>query len=130
MPLFYFILKAGRKSSPDQEGQEFPNEAAARLHAAVVAKELMRNREATTRLWRIQVCNDYLEPSFEVLFAEVDETIAHLPPPLRVSIEKVARTAGALNDAVVEIQRTMSDVRQTLSRADRILSFVPEERPN
>jgi hypothetical protein len=128
MPLFYFVLKAGRKSVPDEDGQELADEAGARLHAEVVARQLMRNREAQTRMWRIQVCNDYLEPLCEVLFADVDETLAHLAPQFRLSIQKVASNAGALSDAVGEINRTLSDVRQTLSRADRILSFVPDGR--
>jgi hypothetical protein len=71
MPLYYFILKAGRHSYPDSEGQEFADEAAARVHARAVARELMRNREAKTSHWRIQVCDDYLLPRYEYPFADL-----------------------------------------------------------
>ena len=61
MPLYYFILKAGCLDYPDSEGQEFPNDAAAQAHACTVAREIMRNREIKTGLWRVQVCDDYLD---------------------------------------------------------------------
>ena len=75
MLLFYFVLKAGRQTIPDPEGQELIDEAAARLHALAVAQQLMRHRETDTRGWRIQVCDDYLVPLFEVFFAEVDQSL-------------------------------------------------------
>ena len=74
MPLFYFILKAGCHTYPDTEGQEFADEAGARAHAHAVARELMRNRESRTGHWRMQVCDDYLEPRYECLFADIDQT--------------------------------------------------------
>jgi len=74
VPLFYFALKAGLQTIPDAEGQELVDEAAAQLHAIAVAGELMRHRESVSHSWRIQVCDDYLEPLFEVFFGEIDET--------------------------------------------------------
>lgn len=75
MRLFYFILKRGGDSIADREGQEFPDEIAARRHAIAVARELMLHRETETRTWRIQVCDDYLLPLFEEPFAQIDETL-------------------------------------------------------
>lgn len=75
MQLYYFVLKAGRQTIPDCEGQEFADDDAARLHAEAVAQQLMRNREVNTRGWRIQVCDDYLRPKFDVFFVEADETL-------------------------------------------------------
>ena len=122
MATFYFILKFGRQSVPDREGVELPDEAAARAHAVAVGRELMRNREVDTRLWRLQVCDDYLLPKFEVLFPEIDQAISRLPLDLRGSIEAVCRTAGALNDAIVNVHSTLVEVRSTLARADRFLT--------
>jgi hypothetical protein len=75
MPIYYFILKAGDHTYPDSEGQEFANEGEAQRHAHAVARELMRNRESKTGHWRIQVCDDYLQPRYECLFADVDNTL-------------------------------------------------------
>lgn len=72
MRLYYFVLKTGRHVYPDSEGQEFPDDGAAREHACAVARELMRNREDRTGHWRIQVCDDYLQPRYEFLFADLD----------------------------------------------------------
>src|SRR4051794_5253271 len=72
--LFYFILKAGHRSIPDNDGVELPNETAAGRHALLVARELMRNRERRTFRWQIQVCDDYMLPLFSVLFFEADES--------------------------------------------------------
>jgi uncharacterized protein DUF6894 len=118
---FYFLLKCGRQTIADTEGVELPDDTAARAHAVAVGRELMRNREVDTRLWRLQVCDDYLEPKFEVLFAEIDRTISRLPSDLRGSIESVCRTAGALSDAILDVRSTLAEVRSTLARADRFL---------
>jgi hypothetical protein len=122
MATFYFLLKCGRQTMADKEGVELPDEAAARAHAVAVGRELMRNREVDTRLWRLQVCDDYLRPKFDVLFGEIDQTLSGLPPNLRGSIEAVCRTAGALNDAILQVQSTLVEVRSTLARADRFLA--------
>jgi hypothetical protein len=127
--LFYFALKTGKQIIPDPEGQELADEHAARLHAAAVAQQIMRHREHDTRGWRVQVCDDYLKPLFEVFFAEVDETIGSLPIDLQASIENVVRTAAALNDAVAAMQSTLSEVRQTLGRADQILATISSSPP-
>jgi hypothetical protein len=122
MPLFYFILKAGRQIIPDTEGEEFENEAGARSHARAVARELMRNREAKTSHWRVQVCDDYLQPRYEYLFADVDEKLEAFGADVRVSVTAVARTTAAMNDAVEKIDTSLAELRQTIDRIDFILS--------
>jgi hypothetical protein len=124
MQLFYFLLKAGGRTFPDPEGQELADAAAARKHAIATAKELMHNREIETQRWRIQVCDDYLLPLFDVVFAEVSETVRMYPPTLQASIGRVARTGGALDDAVAKVQVTLGDVRETLARADQVLASI------
>ena len=72
MALFYFILKVGQESFPDPIGEDFNDVVEARAHARAVAGELMRNQEGDIGHWRVQVCDDYLRPCYECLFAEVD----------------------------------------------------------
>lgn len=97
MALYYFTLKTGRQLIPDCEGQEFENESHARLHAITVARELMRHRELDTHGWRIEVCDDYLLPLFDLLFAEADEPLARPPPALKASITQAARRISRSN---------------------------------
>ena len=130
MPLFYFILKAGRHTYPDSEGQEFADVTGARAHAHAVARDLMRNREAKTGHWRVQVCDDYLEPCYECLFADIDNTLKGYDGhgyagDLRSSVTSVARTTAAMGDALREIDAAMTDLRQTLNRIDFIVSSRP-----
>jgi hypothetical protein len=126
--LFYFVLKTTGQTVPDPEGQELPDRAAAWQHAVAVARQLMHNRESDTRGWRIEVCDDYLTPLFDVLFAEVDVSLSHIPVHVQASIENVVRTATALNDAIARMKSTLLVVRQTLSDADRILASIPGHR--
>ena len=125
MPLFYFLLKAGRQTFPDTEGQEFVDQASARAHADAVARELMRNRETKTGHWCIQVCDDYLRPLHECVFADVDQTLDAFGADLRVSVAAVARTTAAMNEALQSIDAAMADLRQTLSRMDFVMDRFP-----
>ena len=118
MALYYFILKVGRKTFPDSVGEEFNDIADARAHAHAVARELMRNREARTGHWRVQVCDDYLEPRYECLFADIDQRLEAYGEDLRGSIVRVARTTAAMNDAIGNIGCAMSDLRQTMRLLD------------
>jgi hypothetical protein len=125
MPLFYFILKTGRHSYPDNEGQEFADEVAAQGHAHAVARELMRNREARTAHWRIQVCDDYLQPRYECLFADIDTTLQRFDSDFRTSLTRVARTTAAMGDALRGIDAGMTDLKQMIERMDFIISSRP-----
>ena len=122
MPLFYFILKSGRHVIPDIQGEEFEDEAAACAHARVVAWELMRNREAKTSHWRIQVCDDYLQPRHEYLFADLDSRLEYFGTDVRDTVAAVARSAAARDDTVREIDASFAELRQTIDRIDSILS--------
>jgi hypothetical protein len=125
MPLYYFVLKAGRHSYPDSEGQEFDNDTAARSHAHAVARELMRNRETRTAHWRVQVCDDYLQPRFEYLFADVDNTLERFDDEFRVSVKAAARTTAAIGDSLRQIDTAMADLRDTISQIDSIIASRP-----
>jgi hypothetical protein len=128
MQLFYFLLKAGRQTIPDPEGQELADEVAARKHAMAVAQQLMQHRENDTRTWRIQVCDDYLRPMFDVHFVDADETINQYPLTVKASIENVARTAAAFNDVFENVRATLAEVRATIEHANRVLASIPRAR--
>jgi hypothetical protein len=128
VPLYYFVLKTGRDVVPDRDGIILPDESAARHEAIVVARELMRNREVNTRAWRIEVRDDNLWPFFELMFAEIDETILHLPPEFRDSFVIASRRTASLYDAVLDVQRTLAQVRETLTHANKIMATVAENR--
>ena len=124
MPLYYFVLKNGYEAIADEEGLELPSLEAARAEAVTIAGELMRNCEVPRRAWKLEVCDDYLIPRFEVLFAEVDETIAHLPQQYRSSIESMARIRASLDDAFHVLRASLADVRKTMARTDEIIGAV------
>jgi hypothetical protein len=118
MQTYYFNLKDGWKVIPDPEGTACVGDDAAREHAVLVAREAMRNNEPETRKWRIQVCDAGRAPLFEVLFASVDESMDHLPPNIRSSVEKLSRQLASLGDAVSDVRMSMLQLRTTLARAD------------
>src|SRR5262249_56475832 len=122
MPLFYFLLRAGRDNVPDREGIEFPDQETAHAHALEVARELMRNREIKTRAWRIAVRDEDLQPCSEVLFATADDSIAHLQPAYRHTVEALSNSTANLFDVVDQVQMTLSNVRETLARADEMMA--------
>jgi len=120
MPQFYFILKDGRDTLPDRDGAELPNAAAAHVHAGAVARELMRNRESKTRAWRLQVCDDDLQPVLELPFTQLDESLSHLPPESRQAIQNVSRNIGLLSDCIGDVRATLEQIRATINRANEL----------
>jgi hypothetical protein len=122
MPLYYFALKCGSDVIADREGIELPDHGAAHAEAVAIARELMFCRELPTRKWRLQVCDDDLNPCSEVLFAEADETLGHLAPHYRETVEALARHSASLDDAFGEVRASLVEVRETLARADKIIA--------
>lgn len=99
-------------------GIELPDERSARGHACDVARELMRNRERQTGWWRIAACDVQGILCFELLFASVDPLLSELPPKARALIEDVCQKTATLNDAILQVRRTLSQVRGTMARSD------------
>jgi hypothetical protein len=124
MPLYYFVLKGGARTYPDRERVELPDLETAHLHAVTVARELMRNREVTTSAWRVQVCDDDIRPRSEILFADVDETFAHMPAEIKESRLIVARETASMHDALERVHDSVGRVRETLTLADQLLARV------
>ena len=88
----------------DRDGEEFADKSAAYAHATEVARDIMRNREAKCRAYRLQVRDENLEPCFEILFASIDEALNHLPDDLRHRVEEAAHATATLNDTVEQVK--------------------------
>jgi hypothetical protein len=116
MPRYYFNLKNGEDTLPDPEGTELPDNEAARAHAHQVMQELMRNASMRTRMWRLAVSDHNLLPCFECLFASHDESIAHLAPELRSSVEAAYHKQAALTDAIIDVRASILQIKSTLAR--------------
>ena len=87
MPTYWFNLKTRDGTIIDPEGTDLPNDASAYAYAETVARELMAHRELQTRSWRLEVRDSGGLPKFDLLFASIDETLSHLTPELRSSVE-------------------------------------------
>jgi hypothetical protein len=124
MQLYYFILKNGRHIIADRDGEEFADENAARAYAVSVARELMRNGSLRARSWRLEVCDEYLQPCFELLFASIDDSLSHLPLEYRNSIEHACRNTALLHDSIALVQKSLLEVSETLTAADQIMARI------
>jgi hypothetical protein len=128
VPHYHFVLKTRDDLIPDRDGSEWPNDAAAQKEASLVAQDLMRNEEAKRGSWRIEVRDQDLLPRSEILFADVDQTIAHFPPEMREPHILASRRIAAFSDAMLAVRKTMAEVMETLSRADAVMTVVVGKR--
>ena len=118
MPRYYFHLKRRADTLFDTDGTDLPDEAAARDHALGVMSEVMRNANVRTRAWRLAVMDQDRQSCFELFFASYDDSMAHLTPELRSSIELVCRRNASLTDAITDVRATMLQIRGTLARSE------------
>jgi Domain of unknown function (DUF6894) len=118
MSRYYFNLKLPGETLLDPEGTDLPDEEAALDHARRVVRELMHNAQVRTRLWRLAVSDEDRLPCFELLFAAFDDSLLHLIPELRSSVEMVRSRHASLIDAIVDMRMTMLQVKGTLARAN------------
>jgi hypothetical protein len=128
MALYYFVLKHGDKTIPDRDGEDLPDQHAARAYACAIARDLMRNQEVNTRLWRIEVRDEYLMPCFEIHFSEIDETLGHLTPNWREMIVTVSRRAASLQETMKIMRTTLAEAKGTLAKADLFLKSQTTSR--
>jgi hypothetical protein len=119
MPSYYFNLKKREGTLLDADGTNLPDEAAARKHALHVMGELMRHANVRTRGWRLAVIDENRRTCFELLFASHDDSMAHLTPEWRTSVETICRRHALLTDAIVDVRTTMLQIKGTLARSDR-----------
>jgi hypothetical protein len=128
VPHYHFVLKTRDDLIPDRDGSEWPNDAAAQEEATLIAQDLMRNQETKRGSWRIEVRDQDLLPRSELLFAEVDQTIDHLPAEMREPHIVAARRIAAFSDAMLAVRKSLSEVMETLSRADAVMTVVLAKR--
>jgi hypothetical protein len=124
MPKYFFNLAAREEIVFDREGVDFLDERSAREHAAVVARELMAHRELRTRAWQLDVRDSNGLPCFDLLFARVDDTLGHLTPELRSSLEGYHASSASLAEAIRAIRLTLLDVQATIARAEGALHLA------
>jgi hypothetical protein len=117
MPRYYFHLRDGAGGVTDRQGVELHDHAAAREHAAAVGRELMRQAEAKTRHWQLDVSDRRGGVLFRLPFASVDETIGHLPGELRKQIERLCVRQRELAEAVYQARLTVLESRALVARA-------------
>ena len=89
MPRYFFNLNDGQKIIPDLEGTELPDDDSARAHGSHVVRELARNRERTTRSWRLAVCDAQGTSCFELPFASIDDPVSAVIFPLRIPAQRM-----------------------------------------
>ena len=119
MPHYHFNVKRREGTLLDPDGMDLPDEAAARGHALQVMSELMHNANVRTRAWQLAVTDQNRRSCFELLFASYDDSMAHLTPEFRSSVETICRRHALLTDAIVDVRTTMQQIKGTLARSDR-----------
>jgi hypothetical protein len=120
MPTYFFDLHTPREVVRDLIGSELACEASAREHAAGVARELMLNREAQTRSWRLDVRDGEGRRVFKLMLVTVDESLARFSPEVRSSLENMCANNASLCDTIRSVRRTLRQVKGTMARADRL----------
>lgn len=117
MPQFFFNLKHLSGVVVDPDGANFPDVESARAHATTTVHELMKNREATTRSWRLDVCDSERLTLFGIAFADEDRSLDHLSPPLRASLNEVRCETIRLLDNVQETRTMLLRIMAVLARS-------------
>jgi hypothetical protein len=118
MPTYFFNLKTEEGTICDPEGTDLPGELSAREHARLVACELMRHRPPRTRCWRVDVCDSEGRPCVDLLFASVDDSIRHLTPELRYSVENLCAKSASLVETIHAVKLTLLEVKGTIARSE------------
>jgi hypothetical protein len=118
MPTYFFDLKTSEGTIRDPNGTDLPDEPSARQHARLVVGELMQHRQPWTRAWRLDVCDHEGRPCFDLLFAAADDSIDHLTPELRSSVENLCAKSASLDEAIHAIRQTLSQVKRTIARSE------------
>ena len=121
MPTYWFNLKTMDGTIIDPEGTDLLNDASAHAYAKAVARELMAHRELQTRFWRLEVRDSGRLAKRDLLFASIDETLSHLTPELRSSVEGLCACSASLVEGIGAIKLTLLDVKATIARAEGAL---------
>lgn len=118
MPMYYFNLKTQQGRDLDSDGVELPDDMQAKEYGQQVARELMLQRETKTRFWRIEICDASRSPIIDLLFANVDPSVAGLSPACRITVEQLSARAAALIDTILDTRRSYYELKATLSNSE------------
>ena len=122
VPTYCFHLKTGSDGTiVDTYGTDLPDDRSAREHAEAIARELMAHREPRTRSWRLDVRDNDGLPCFDLLFARFDDTLSHLTPDLRISLETLCASSASFTEAIHAMKLTLLDIKATIARAEGAL---------
>ena len=88
MPNYTFELRTAAAESTTRPASRWSMAWMLCSYAQAVVRELMRSREAQTRTWRLDVCDEAGACLIELPFARFDPTLDHLRPELRAMVEK------------------------------------------
>lgn len=117
MPLYTFKLRDGSCGIEDESGVALADRDHALAYAHEVVRELMNGRERQTRTWRLDVYENSGERVFSIPFVSVDQTLDHLPPPIRSEIEELCDRSRSLNEAVSAARVTVRESRALVARS-------------
>jgi hypothetical protein len=116
MPRYTFALQDGTWPVEDGSGVWLAGREQAVDYAEAVARELMRGREVQTRSWRLDVYEDGTRVE-EVAFARIDQTLDHLHPALRSTVERSSDTLRSFKQAMSSARDTVRESRALVARS-------------
>jgi len=84
----------------------------------------MSNREASTRAWRLEVRDSSERRCSNLLFATIDDSMSHLTPQLRSSLEHLCASSADFAETIHALRITLLEVRATMARAEGALHLA------
>lgn len=117
MPQYTFELRDGAGGTTDEVGVSLPDRGGALRYAHNVVHELMSHRELQTRFWRLDVYEDDHQRVFEIPFASVDQTIAHLSAEWRRAMERLCERRRSLAEVMHAAGVTVRESRALVARS-------------
>jgi hypothetical protein len=117
MPRYYFDLRDGSRGYQDTTGVDLPDVQTAREYAQRVATELMKNREAQARHWRIHVQNERGEAVLDVPFIAHDLTLSHLSVQHRQAVHELSDRLHGLREAIEQARAVQLQARSLIAKS-------------
>jgi len=125
MPRYSFKLNDDDHAVEDDSGVSLLNAVIAYRYACKIVRELMNHREQATRDWQLHVYeND--EKVFEILFADLDETLACLTSEQHELVKKVCWQRRSLKNVLQEAKVTCRETEALVARSRGKLYLAAE----
>jgi uncharacterized protein DUF6894 len=116
MPHYTFALQDGDCRVEDGTGVWLADRDRALDHGREVARELMTAREPQTRSWCLDVYENGTRVH-EIPFATVDQTLDHLHPALRKTVEQSCDRQRSFRQTVSAARATVRESRALVARS-------------